>query len=104
MKMYTLTSETYSEALNDAKNVLADGLFSDGVIDNETYRSIKEDYAIILAPSSMFGNAARKALGWDEEKDYYKVVKLKLNNNNKDKKDVHQSEDSDTEGVDNGSE
>jgi len=101
MKMYTLTSETYSEALNDAKNVLADGLFEDGVVDNETYRTIKEDYAIILAPSSIFGGAARKALGWDEEKDYYKVVKLRLNN--KDNNNDNKSEDSGTEGVDNGS-
>ena len=50
----------------------------------------------------MFGNKIKKVMGWEDDTSYFKTIKLNLNNN-KDKKDVHQSEDSNTKGVDNGS-
>ena len=100
--MYTLTDTEFTQQLNMGKDCLAKDLLSAGVIDEDQYRQIVEDYALIVASSSMFGNKIKKVMGWEDDTSYFKTIKLNLNNN-KDKKDVHQSEDSDTKGVDNGS-
>ena len=103
MKLYSMTDTEFTQQLNIGKDTLATDLLGAGVIDQEQYRQIVEDYALIVAPSGMFGKRIKKVMGWEDDTSYFKTIKLNLNNN-KDKKDVHQSEDSDTEGVDNGSE
>ncbi len=104
MQVMTLTNEAMTEEMNKCKDILAHQLYDAGVIDKNQVQRIQEDFALIVAPSSMFGNKVREALGWEEKNTYYKVIQLNnFNNNNKENEDVHQSEDSDTEGVDNGS-
>ena len=105
MQVMTLTNEAMTEEMNKCKDILAHQLYDAGVIDENQVRQIQEDFALIVAPSSMFGSKVRDALGWKDKSTYYKVIQLNnfKNNNNKEKEDVHQSEDSDTEGVDNGS-
>lgn len=104
MKIYSYTENEFTENLNIGKDVLAHDLFKAGVINEEQCRTIQEDYAIMLAPSSLFGTKIKKAMGWDDDKSYFKTIKLNFDNkNNKETEDVHQSEDSDTAGVDNGS-
>ena len=103
MQVMTLTNEAMTEEMNKCKDILAHQLYDAGVIDKNQVQRIQEDFALIVAPSSMFGNKVREALGWEEKNTYYKVIQLNNFNNNKEKEDVHQSEDSDSEGVDNGS-
>ena len=104
MQVMTLTNEAMTEEMNKCKDVLAQQLYEAGVIDENQVQQIQEDFALILAPAAMFGSKVKEALGWKDKSTYYKVIKLNNFNNNKNKevKDVHQSEDSDREGVDNG--
>lgn len=105
MKVFSYTENEFTENMNIGKDVLARGLYQAGIINNDQRRAIEEDFAIILASSNLFGKAVKKALGWDDNETYFKVIQLNNfnNNNNKEKEDVHQPEDSDTGGVDNGS-
>jgi hypothetical protein len=103
MQVMTLTNEAMTEEMNKCKDILAHQLYEAGVINEEQVQQIQEDFALIIAPSSMFGTKVKEALGWKDKSTYYKVVQLNnFNKNNKENEDVHQSEDSDSEGVDSG--
>jgi hypothetical protein len=103
MQVMTLTNEAMTEEMNKCKAILAHQLYEAGVINEEQVQQIQEDFALIIAPSSMFGTKVKEALGWKDKSTYYKVVQLNnFNKNNKENEDVHQSEDSDSEGVDSG--
>jgi len=103
MKLYSLTEQQFTEELNKVKDILAKDLCYAGVISEDQSRQMEEDFAVILAPSAMLGSKVKKALGWEDGQTYFKTIKLNLKDNNKEKEDVHQSENSDPEGVDNGS-
>ena len=102
MKVMTLTLDAMTEEMNKCKDILAHQLYEAGVIDEDQVRQIQEDFALILAPASMFGSKVKKALGWEDDNSYYKVIKLNNFTNNKEKEDVHQPEESDSGGVDTG--
>ncbi len=101
MNVYTYTENELTENLNLGKDILAGDLYNAGVIDKDQCRIMQEDYAIMLAPSSIFGKTIRKALGWEKDKTYFKTIKLKLNN--RDDNNDNKSEDSSRERVDTGS-
>lgn len=102
MRLYSYTDSQLTEEINKVKDLLAKDLYYAGVISEEQCEQIEQDYAIILSPASMLGQKVKSALGWKDDKTYFKTIKLNLKNN-KDKEDVHQSQDSDRERVDNGS-
>lgn len=105
MKVYSLTLEDMTRSANNATAAMANTLLSSGVIDEETYRIMTEDFAVVVGERNFFGKCVAKALGRDEDDEgvFYNCVQLQNINYNKDKKDVHQPEDSDTGRVDNGS-
>jgi len=106
MKVYSLTTEELTRSANKAVLSMAQKLYSSGAIDEETYRIMTEDFAIVVAEKDFFGKVVAKALGRDAKHDdmvYYTCVQVNNINYNKDKKDVHQPEDSDTRRVDHGS-
>ena len=102
MKIYQYTDNEFTQEVNNVKDLLARDLYDAGVISKEQCVQIQQDFAVILSPAKMLGGKVKESLGWEDDKTYFKTIKLNLNNN-KDKEDVHQSEDSDREGVDNGS-
>jgi hypothetical protein len=106
MKLYSLTQEDMTRHANLASNVMAETMLEAGVIDKETHRIITEDFAVIANERNFFGKCIAKALGRKEDDSgsvFYNCVQVQnIKYNKKDKIDVHQPEDSDREGVDNG--
>jgi hypothetical protein len=105
MKIYSLTLEDMTRSANNAVMATANTMLSSGVIDEETYKIMTEDFAIVVGERNFFGKCVAKALGRDEDDKgiFYNCVQVNNINYNKDKKDVHQPEDSDTRRVDHGS-
>ena len=98
MKMYTYTAQNLTADANIAKDVLASALFNAGVIDERQCKTIKEEFAMIVAERNFFGKSMGKLLGWtDDTALYFRAVQFNNIDYNKkeENEDVHQPTEGD---------
>lgn len=98
MKMYTFTAKELTQDSNIIKDVLAHTLLTSGVINEDQYKIITEELAMIVAEKGFFGKTISKALNWtDENALYYKCVQVNniKYNNKENTEDVHKPENGD---------
>ena len=95
--MYTYTTQSLTKDMNMGKDTLISTLLEAGVIDSDQFKTIQEDFAIIIAEKGFFGKTVAKILGWtDDNALYFKCVQIQnFNKNKKENEDVHQPTEGD---------
>jgi len=101
MNIYSFTAGELTRDANTSKDVLAHTLLTSGIINQDQYKTITEDLAIIVAEKGFFGKTISKALGWDNKDAlYYRCVQVNNIKYKNKENDVHQPTNGDKERLD----
>ena len=101
MNIYSFTAGELTRDANTSKDVLAHTLLTSGVINQDQYKTITEDLAMVVAEKGFFGKTLDKVLNWtDGEALYFRCVQVNNIKYKNKENDVHQPTNGDKERLD----